>query len=321
MQVTEEKHYVSTSYSSGWERFYFGKNNIKFANSNNSPGIGQFLSDMATKKFLFKSALMLAVTLSLIFAGLTECFAQKRDIQIIAHRGFWNVNGNWNGNTRTPQNSLASLKAADSIGVYGSEFDVNMTSDGGLVICHGPKIVSLADVQKETFETVRNEKLPNGESVPSLDEYLSLFKKLNVKPVLEVKRHYLDKDGNLPDFDKIAKAIKKHRIDRKTLTIISFSLEVCKAAVKKFPKTMVQYLGGEKTPEELYELGIMGLDYHYSVFDKNPDWVERAHNLGMVVNVWTVDKTADIERMVKMGVDQITTNYPVRATKIVEENK
>ncbi|MBR4805119.1 MAG: glycerophosphodiester phosphodiesterase, partial [Bacteroidales bacterium] len=142
-----------------------------------------------------------------------------------------------------------------------------------------------------------------------------------VKPVLEVKRHYLDKDGNLPDFDKIAKTIKKHGINRKTLTIISFSLEVCKAAVKKFPKTMVQYLGGEKTPEELYELGIMGLDYHYSVIDKNPDWVERAHNLGMVVNVWTVDKTADIERMVKMGVDQITTNYPVRATKIVEENK
>ncbi|MBP5229389.1 MAG: PIG-L family deacetylase [Bacteroidales bacterium] len=273
---------------------------------------------MSTKQFFFKSALMLVVTLSLIFAGSNENYAQKRDIQIIAHRGFWNVNGNWNGNTKTPQNSLASLKAADSIGVYGSEFDVNMTSDGGLVICHGPKIVSLADVQKETFETVRNERLANGERVPSLDEYLSTVKKLNVKPILEVKKHYLDKDGNLPDFDKIAKAIVKHKIDQKTLTIISFSLEVCKAAAKRFPNTMVQYLGGNKTPEELNEFGIKGLDYHYSVFDKHPDWVERAHKLGMVVNVWTVDRKADIKRMVKLGVDQITTNYPVLATQIAE---
>ena len=96
-------------------------------------------------------------------------------IKVIAHRGHWNINATGSGNTATPQNSLASYKAADDLGAWGSEFDVNMTSDGQLVVCHGPKIVSLADVQKETFATVRGEHLSNGEAVPSLDELLQLF--------------------------------------------------------------------------------------------------------------------------------------------------
>ena len=65
--------------------------------------------------------------------------------KVVAHRGYWNVNGKWSGNSATPQNSLAAYQKADRQGFFGSEFDVNMTSDGGLVVCHGPKIVSLAD--------------------------------------------------------------------------------------------------------------------------------------------------------------------------------
>ena len=62
--------------------------------------------------------------------------------KVVAHRGYWNVNGKWSGNSATPQNSLAAYQEADRQGFFGSEFDVNMTSDGGLVVCHGPKIVS-----------------------------------------------------------------------------------------------------------------------------------------------------------------------------------
>lgn len=247
-------------------------------------------------------------------------FAQPESAKakVVAHRGYWNVNGKWSGNSATPQNSLAAYQEADRQGFFGSEFDVNMTSDGGLVVCHGPKIVSLTDVQKEDYKTVRNERLSNGEAVPSLDEYLSLIKKCKIRPVLEVKPDYRDKEGNLPAFEAIAKALKKNKMDMSEMTIISFSLDVCKEAAKRYPKTMVQYLGGEKSPEELHSLGIRGLDYHFSVFDKHPDWVEKAHSLGMEVNVWTVDRRADIKRMVALGVDQITTNYPVLARQIID---
>ncbi|MBR5073910.1 MAG: glycerophosphodiester phosphodiesterase [Bacteroidales bacterium] len=258
----------------------------------------------------------------LIFAAiLAQALVISAQPKVIAHRGHWNVNETGKGNTATPQNSLASYRAANEIGAWGSEFDVNLTSDEKLVVCHGPKIVSLADVQKETYKTVRSERLSNGERVPSLKALLKLIKKCKIRPILEIKEDYRDKEGYLPTFDKVAAALKRHHIDMSNITIISFSLEVCKAAAKKYPDTMVQYLGGEKSPEELYALGIKGLDYHYSVFDKHPDWVKRAHDLGMEVNVWTVDKEQDIRRMLSLGVDQITTNYPVLTQKIIEENK
>lgn len=49
--------------------------------------------------------------------------------RIIAHRGFWNCDG-------SAQNSITALKKASQIPVYGSEFDVLMTSDGTLVVNH-----------------------------------------------------------------------------------------------------------------------------------------------------------------------------------------
>jgi glycerophosphoryl diester phosphodiesterase len=72
-------------------------------------------------------------------------------------------------------------------------------------------------------------------------------------------------------------------------------------------------------PAALHDLGINGIDYHFSVFDEHPDWVEQAHQLGMIVNVWTVDKETDILRMLKLGVDQITTNEPELAQRLIKE--
>lgn len=54
--------------------------------------------------------------------------------QVIAHRGFWKTN------PTTAENSIAALKNAQQLKVYGSEFDVRMTKDGVLVINHDEHI-------------------------------------------------------------------------------------------------------------------------------------------------------------------------------------
>lgn len=50
---------------------------------------------------------------------------------VVAHRGAWKSDG-------LPQNSIASLKKAISLEVAGSEFDVQLTADGVLVLNHDP---------------------------------------------------------------------------------------------------------------------------------------------------------------------------------------
>lgn len=44
-----------------------------------------------------------------------------------------------------------------------------------------------------------------------------------------------------------------------------------------------------------------------------------AHQLGLKVIVWTVNKEADMRRMIEMGVDGMTTDYPKIARRIVDE--
>ena len=87
------------------------------------------------------------------------------------------------------------------------------------------------------------------------------------------------------------------------------------------PDNRVEYLGGEIAPSELYEAGIRGIDYHFSVLDKHPEWIQEAHDLGMIVNAWTVNKEEDIVRMLDLGADHITTNEPELAQRLIRERE
>ena len=85
---------------------------------------------------------------------------------IIAHRGFWNVEG-------ISQNSLASLRKAAEAACWGSEFDVWMTLDSVLVVNHDGKIGNY-DIQNVNYADIRNLKLSNGEILPTLKAEFNL---------------------------------------------------------------------------------------------------------------------------------------------------
>ncbi|MDE6543919.1 MAG: glycerophosphodiester phosphodiesterase, partial [Muribaculaceae bacterium] len=74
-------------------------------------------------------------------------------------------------------------------------------------------------------------------------------------------------------------------------------------------------------PRKLKALGLDGADYHYNVIYKNPEWVQQAHDLGMKVNVWTVDKVEDMKKLIDMNVDFITTNEPVLLQEVLDGKK
>ena len=100
---------------------------------------------------------------------------------------------------------------------------------------------------------------------------------------------------------------------------ISFSLSACKEFARLMPKNVVEYLGGEIAPAELHKMGITGIDYEYNVFYEHPEWIGEAHKLGMVVNTWTVNKEEDMRKLLELGVDQITTNEPELAQRVIRE--
>ena len=243
--------------------------------------------------------------------------------QIVAHRGYWDGNA---------ENSIASLRKAQEFGCWGSEFDIHLTADGVPVIHHDRHIGEL-DIQTSAFEDVRANRLANGEPVPTLAEYMGqVARNRECMAVLELKpQSTAEREDELvekclqalqpapvrnvpPEFAAFAR-----RQEPAKVVFISFSHHICQELSRRAPGYMVQYLEGDIAPAQLHAEGINGIDYHYSVFYKHPEWVQEAHDLGMTVNAWTVDDRKDIEAMRDLGVDQITTNNPALVREILWE--
>ena len=101
---------------------------------------------------------------------------------------------------------------------------------------------------------------------------------------------------------------------------ITFSLHATKEFIRLTPAgTPVFYLDGKLPPKELKEMGCAGPDYHLNVFRKHPEWIKECHDLGMKVNVWTVNKEKDMKWLIEKKVDFITTNEPVLLNEIMKE--
>ena len=228
--------------------------------------------------------------------------------RIVAHRGMWKDNA---------QNSIASLKAAQDFGCWGSELDLHLTADDVIVVNHDA-VIGETHIQKAPLEEVRDHVLKNGEKVSTLDEYLKQGKRnKDCVLVIELKPHATPERENL-FISKCLDALKANKLmDPARVVFISFSYHICKELAKACPGFTVQYLEGDKTPAQVHADGINGIDYHYSYFKKHPEWVKEAHDLGMSVNAWTVDKADDIRAMKELGVDQITTNDPVLTREIL----
>ena len=230
---------------------------------------------------------------------------------IVAHRGYWDDNA---------QNSIASLKKAQAFGCWGSECDVHLTADNIVVVNHDGSI-GVTDIQTSPFKEVREYKLKNGEPVATLAEYLDqAAKSKNCVLVLEIKPHVNSIREDMV-IHKCLEGLKAHQLmDPSRVVFISFSYYICKELARMCPDFTVQYLNGDKTPVEVHADKINGIDYHYSRLVKHPEWVVEAHALGMSVNAWTVDREDDIRKMIKLGVDQITTNNPLLVREIIQEN-
>lgn len=248
------------------------------------------------KKLLFSA---LAILVSAFAAS-----AQDGPV-ICAHRGFWTCK-----DVPNCENSVTSLRMAQEYGIWGSEFDVHMTSDG-IVVVHHDDVKDGLRIHESTYEELSSKPLSNGEILPTVDDYLAQGEKSSCMLVMELKpQGSAERGARMTDI--CFEALKAHGLwDPSRVMFISFDLDICKKVAAEAPEFTNQYLSGNLSPAKLHEMGINGLDYHFAVFHLHPKWVEKAHELGMSVNVWTVDSRREMEYLESLGVDCITTNEPL----------
>lgn len=246
----------------------------------------------------------------LSLALLAVCIHLQAQTQIIAHRGFWKIEG-------SAQNSLTALTKANEIKTYGSEMDIWLSSDGIPVVFHDGHVMldgEKLSVQDTPAEILTRVKLSNGENLPTLESYLDTFENCHdTKLIIEYKTHRTKyQEDEL--VEKVLKMVRDRNLQNR-VEYISFSLNFVVKTIHLDPLASVYYLSGNLSPKVMREIGAAGIDYHIGVIKNNPQWVKESHDLGLKVNVWTVNSSEDIQQMIDLNVDFITTDEPL----LVEE--
>lgn len=233
--------------------------------------------------------------------------------KVIAHRGAWKAK-------ELPQNSLASLDEAVRLGCEGSEFDVWMTADHVLVVNHDAEFQEMP-IETSTYEQLLTKKLPNGERIPTLKEYLTEgMKQTGTKLILEFKPSNISVERSEKIGEMSVKTVKEMKAE-KWVDYITFSYEGGKKAIQTDPKANVAYLNGDKSPAELKENGFFGFDYNIRVLRQKPEWIKEAQDLGLTVNAWTVNNPEDMKWLLDQNVDFITTDEPELLFTLIGKNQ
>ena len=262
----------------------------------------------------------LKITLIFVFALMLipvhEAIAKKTKYEgtrIVAHRGYWNCD-----EAGYAKNSIAALRCAQNEGFWGSEFDVNMTSDGVLLVFHDSKVKG-KKIETHPHEDFKYYRLKNGEPIPTLDEYLEQGKKCpETMLVFELKKHSCDAVEEKFVQLSIEKLKEHGLLDPSRVMFISFSKYMCERLSELLPEFDVQYLEGNLAPAMVKKAGIRGIDYNYKVLIHNKKWVSKARDMGMSTNSWTVNKEEDMKTILNMKIDMLTTDYPLHARYLMK---
>jgi glycerophosphoryl diester phosphodiesterase len=50
---------------------------------------------------------------------------------------------------------------------------------------------------------------------------------------------------------------------------------------------------------------------------KHPEWIQQCHDLGLTVNIWTVNKTDELQWCIDNKADYITTDNPIETNRLL----
>lgn len=231
----------------------------------------------------------------------SNVWLQPKKTEIVAHRG---GAGHW------PDNSLEAFRNAASVGSTAVEMDVHSTMDGVQVLNHANFIrVDGVKYLLEDCDYARLKALKP--DLCTLEEALAVIADTDLKLLLEIKA------GS--DIAHCVDAVHKYGLHDRT-AFISFSKRRLKSVREYDPTAAIGFIFG-KLPEGLddtiSELDLSMICQRYVHLTQSD--LSKWHDMGLHVNIWTVNQDSDMAEYLAWGVDSITTDYPDRASAVIDE--
>jgi glycerophosphoryl diester phosphodiesterase len=227
----------------------------------------------------------------------------RRKLSCFGHRG---------AAGHEPENTLRSVRRALELGADGVEVDVRL-ADGRLVVIHDATLQRTTNgrgrVAGKSFDYLRTLDAGQGERIPTLDE---VFETVDRRAVLNIE---LKGKGAAAPVAAMIDAHVKRGCPEEKILVSAFDHGQLADIKRRRPQTRVGALL-DKAPCDLARIAgdLEAWSVNPSLRRVTPAFVERAHQLGLKVIVYTVNEAADLARMEAMGVDGVFSDFPERVT-------
>lgn len=290
------------------------------------------------KKTVFGAMLLLAVS----------CGQEKEKpfIDVQAHRG---------GAGLMPENTIPAMKNAIDLGVNTVEFDLQVTSDGMVVVNHDayfhPRYATRPDgslIREEDpkeyiytmpYDSVMkydvglrvNDRWPTQRHcavhrplLTDLIDFVEDYGKHALNYNVEIKSMEGELEGTAwPEYHEFVDACVQVLLEKKLgsrLIVQSFDTRALEYMHERYPQLTLSYLTeGEGTDVEAWmsRLSFKPVWWSPESIEVTPENVKWCHENGIMVVPWTVDEPEEMRRLVQCGVDAIISNYPDRLIEVV----
>ncbi|MCP5041499.1 MAG: glycerophosphodiester phosphodiesterase [bacterium] len=251
---------------------------------------------------------------------------------IIGHRG---------AAGSAPENTLPSFERALAIGAEILESDIHATRDGVPVLVHDPDVARTTEgsgsIEDLTLDQLRSldaghhfscdagasfPERGRGIRIPTLEEAFEAFGRARFN--LEIKA------PGLPLAERVIALVDK--FDRADTTLLTagenpimetlrqarrasggrFAIGACTGDILACVKAAI---GEGPVPQDVMALQIP------EAFGGRPlataELIEFAHGAGIAVHVWTINETAQMQRLLDLGVDGLVTDHPERMAALL----
>ncbi len=229
--------------------------------------------------------------------------------RLCAHRGF---------NTVAPENSMPAFGAAVALGAEEIEFDLWSTKDGVLVSCHDSNLDRVSNGTGNVYEHTYEELLKldfgiksgekfKGLKIPTFEEIL---KKFAGRVIMNIHVKIWDANFDNPMIEEIVALIRKYDCE-KHIYFMTTNDEIIKRVTAHAPdlKICVGW-DGNKDPLSIVNRAIALGAYKVQLFKPyfNQESVDKAHEYGILCNVFYADDPDEAKKYFEMGIDTILTN-------------
>ena len=217
------------------------------------------------------------------------------------------------------ENTIEAFQSAVSLGYQYLETDLRETSDGKIITFHDPNLKRITGanitISETKFSDIRMRRLPSREIIPTIDELLEEFpdsffnmdlkvNQIEEKVLKKINSHNALERVCLSSFN--SKTIKKiNSLEPKILTSMGISQVIM---YKFFQKKNISKL--IQIPTRWNGIKVI-----------TKKFIDRLHNDGLKVHVWTINKEKEMQSLIDLGVDGIMTDNASGLIKVMKQNK